>query len=135
MTDVFSASKRSAIMQAIHGKDSRPEMAVRRLAHSLGYRYRLHVSELPGKPDLVFPFRRKIIQVNGCFWHRHSCRKGLSLPRTREKFWRKKLDRNKVRDATNQRHLRRLGWQVLVIWECQLSHADSITRKIVRFLD
>lgn len=135
MTDVFTARKRSAIMQAIRGKDSRPEWAVRRLAHSLGYRYRLHVSELPGKPDLVFPERRKIIQVHGCFWHRHNCRKGRSFPSTHAEFWREKLERNKVRDAANRRRLRKLGWKLLVIWECQVKNRVALTGNIVRFLD
>ena len=135
MTDVFTARKRSAIMQAIRGKDSKPEMTIRRLAHSLGYRYRLHVSELPGKPDLVFPSRRKIIQVHGCFWHRHSCRKGRSLPSTRASFWQEKLDRNKARDATDRRRLRKLGWNVLVVWECQVKNADTLMERIVGFLD
>lgn len=134
MTDVFTSRKRTAIMQAIRGKDSKPEVAVRRLAHSLGYRYRLHVSELPGKPDLVFPSRRRIILVHGCFWHRHNCRKGRSLPSTRARFWREKLDRNKLRDATNRRRLRRLGWDVLVIWECQVKNTGALAEKITHFL-
>ena len=135
MTDVFTARKRTAIMQAIRAKDTKPEIAVRRLTHSLGYRYKLHVSELPGKPDLVFPSRRKVMLVHGCFWHRHNCRKGRSLPSTRVKFWREKLDRNKVRDAKNRRRLRRLGWEILVIWECQVKNAPALATKIVRFLD
>lgn len=135
MTDVFTARKRSAIMQAIRGKDSKPEVAVRRLAHSLGYRYRLHVPELPGKPDLVFPSRRKIILIHGCFWHRHRCRKGRSLPRTHARFWREKLDRNKARDATNRRRLRKLGWEVLVIWECEVKRMNALIERIVGFLD
>lgn len=134
MTDVFTARKRTAIMQAIRGKDTKPEVFVQRLTHSLGYRYRLHVSPLRGKTDLVFPSRRKIILVYGCFWHRHNCRKGRSLPSARARFWREKLDRNKVRDATNRRRLRRLGWEVLVIWECQVRNTGALAEKITYFL-
>lgn len=135
MTDVFTTQERAAIMRSIRSKDTRPELSVRRLTHFLGYRYRLHVAGLPGKPDLVFPSRRKIILVHGCFWHRHKCRKGRSLPSTRATFWKKKLDRNKVRDASNRRRLHKLGWEVFVIWECEVESIDTLTNKITRFLD
>ena len=135
MTDVFTARKRSAIMRAIRGKGTKPEVFVRRLAHSLGYRFRLYAAKLPGKPDIVFPSRRKIILVHGCFWHRHMCRKGRSSPTTRARFWRDKLNKNRVRDAANRRRLRRLGWRVLVVWECQLANVDVLKSRIERFLD
>ncbi|MCK4340844.1 MAG: DNA mismatch endonuclease Vsr [Phycisphaerae bacterium] len=137
MTDQFSAGKRSAIMRAIRGKDTKPEHAVRSLIHRLGYRYRLHVRELPGCPDLVFPSRRKVIFVHGCFWHRHHCRKGRSTPTTRARFWKEKLESNKSRDVKHRRKLRRLGWSVLTIWECQIApkKADQLAQRVRRFLD
>jgi len=137
MTDQFSAGKRSAIMRAIRGKDTKPEHAVRSLIHRLGYRYRLHVRELPGCPDLVFPSRRKVIFVHGCFWHRHHCRKGRSTPTTRARFWKEKLESNKSRDAKHRRTLRRLGWSVLTVWECQIApkKTDRLAQRICRFLD
>jgi len=137
MTDQFTAGKRSAIMRAIRGKDTKPEHAVRSLIHRLGYRYRLHVRELPGCPDLVFPSRRKVVFVHGCFWHRHGCRKGRSTPKTRARFWRNKLDSNKDRDAKHRRKLRRLGWSVLTVWECQTTpkKTDRLAERVCRFLD
>ena len=137
MTDVFAQQKRSAIMQSIRGKDTKPEQAVRSLIHRLGYRYRRHVRELPGSPDLVFPARRKVIFVHGCFWHRHYCRKGQSTPKTRAPFWKEKLKSNKDRDARHHRKLRRLGWSVLVVWECKTApkKSDRLAQRICRFLD
>lgn len=136
MTDVFTNEKRSRIMAGIHGKDTVPEMIVRRLVHSLRYRYRLHVRDLPGNPDLVFPKHKKIIFVHGCFWHRHRCRKGRSLPQTRTEFWEDKLTRNKQRDERNRLALRRGGWKVLVVWECQTSpgRMSRLEVRIRRFL-
>jgi len=119
MTDVYSKAKRSEIMRAIRGTDTRPEMTVRRLVHRLGYRYRLHVRRLPGSPDLVFPSRRKVILVHGCFWHRHTCSRGRSVPSTRRGFWLDKLDKNRRRDRRTRRRLRQLGYEVLTVWECQ----------------
>jgi len=135
MTDLFYPEKRRAIMQSVRGKDTKPEIAVRRLVHSLGYRYRLHVRSLPSCPDLVFPARRKVILVHGCFWHRHDCRKGRSLPATRTSFWRTKLEANKVRDASNRRKLNRLGWKTLVIWECQIRKIALLETRIHKFLE
>jgi len=137
MTDQFTAQKRSVIMQAIGGKDTKPEHAVRSLIHRIGYRYRLHVRKLPGSPDLVFPSRRKVIFVHGCFWHRHHCRKGQSTPKTRARFWKEKLESNKDRDAKHRRMLRRLGWSVLTVWECQTApkKTDRLAQRICRFLD
>ena len=122
-------------MSAIRNKNTKPEMIVRRLVHSLGYRYRLHGIGLPGKPDLIFPSRRKVIFVHGCFWHRHSCSKGRSMPSTRAKFWREKLDENKERDRKNVRKLRKEGWKVLVIWECQTRNTEKLISKLRKFLD
>lgn len=117
------------------GRNTRPEMVVRRLAHAMGYRYRLHRRDLPGCPDLVFPSRRKIILVHGCFWHRHRCRKGRSTPRTRKRFWREKFEANRKRDRRFRRQLRRRGWKVLVIWECQTRDADRLAPRMRAFLD
>lgn len=122
-------------MSAIRGKDTKPEMIVRRLVHSLGYRYRLHVRELPGVPDLVFPTRKKVIFVHGCFWHRHNCRLGRPRPKTRHEFWEEKLEGNRRRDAKHRRELRALGWQVLTVWQCQTADPDKLAERVLRFLD
>ena len=137
MSDVFSPEKRSSIMRAVKGEGTRPEMFIRRLAFSLGYRYRLHSAKLPGKPDLVFPARRKVIFVHGCFWHRHRCGEGRSTPASRQEYWLKKLAHNVARDARTRRQLRRLGWRSLVIWECQAKpkQATQLAQKIRAFLD
>src|ERR1043166_4715922 len=116
--DVFDAEQRSAVMRAVKSKGTKPEIKVRRLLHKAGYRYRLHRKDLPGNPDLVFPSRRAVIFVHGCFWHRH---KGCGrMPKSKLSYWLPKLEANKTRDQKNQRALRRSGWRVLVIWECQL---------------
>jgi len=135
--DVVGKKQRSQLMSRIRGKDTSPEMIVRRLVHSLGYRYRLHVRQLPGCPDLVFPSRRKVILVHGCFWHRHRCRKGRSMPGTRVRFWSEKLSRNQSRDRLNRSRLRRLGWRVFIVWECQLQpkKLPALTARLKRFLE
>lgn len=120
MTDVFSAEKRSAVMRAVRGKDTSPELVVRSELHRRGFRFRLHRKDLPGCPDLVFASRRKVVFVHGCFWHRHSCPDGRSTPATRTDFWQAKFDRNQRRDRMVRVSLRKAGWQVLVVWECQL---------------
>lgn len=118
-------------MSLVLHKDTGPELVVRRVVHSLGYRYRLHVRSLPGTPDLVFTRRRKIIFIHGCFWHRHP-RCGR-LPKSNKRFWLDKLEQNRKRDLSNLRKLRRNGWKVLVIWECQLS-PPLLADKIISFL-
>ncbi|HUS47978.1 MAG TPA: very short patch repair endonuclease [Phycisphaerae bacterium] len=135
--DVLTSAQRSRCMSAIRNKDTKPELIVRRLVHSLGYRYRLHRKDLPGRPDLTFPARRKVIFVHGCFWHRHRCRKGRSLPATRVGFWQAKLDSNKHRDADTRQKLRRVGWQVLVVWECQTAaeKLERLAKRISQFLE
>jgi DNA mismatch endonuclease (patch repair protein) len=134
--DVLTPEERRRNMAAIRGKDTQPEMLLRRLVHSMGYRYRLHVRNLPGCPDIVLPRHRKVILVHGCFWHRHNCRLGRPWPRTRAAFWRVKLDANKARDSRNLQKLRQLGWKVLTVWECQLHHSkmDKVSARITRFL-
>jgi DNA mismatch endonuclease (patch repair protein) len=121
-------------MAAVRGKDTKPEMLVRRLAHSLGYRYRLHNRKLPGVPDLVFPGRRKIIFVHGCFWHRHAGCSLARLPKSKLDFWVPKLEGNHERDAKNVKLLRRDGWRVKVIWECETKQLGRLRRKLERFL-
>lgn len=135
MTDTLSPRKRSERMSRVRSKDTKPEMRVRRLVHGLGYRYRLHVRELPGTPDLVFPSRRAVIFVHGCFWHRHENCALARLPKSRLDFWRKKLESNTTRDAAQQERLRELGWRVLVVWECQLGDTTKLTDTIRHFLD
>ncbi len=119
MTDVVDALTRSRMMAGITGKDTRPEMLVRRALHAAGYRYRLHDRELPGRPDLVFVSRRAVIFVNGCFWHGHRCRL-FKWPSTRKAWWREKINTTRRRDRRAIRKLTRDGWRVLTIWECAL---------------
>lgn len=124
-------------MSLVKNKDTKPELKVRRLVHALGYRYRLHQANLPGTPDLVFASRRKVIFVHGCFWHRHpsSDCKLARLPKSRLEFWLPKLERNRERDLRNQELLASDGWQVLVIWECELRNVDELKANIVAFLE
>lgn len=124
-------------MRAIRSKDMKPEMRVRRLAHAMGYRFRLHRKDLAGKPDLVFPSRRAVIFVHGCFWHQHpdpSC-KDARLPKSNLEYWKPKLERNQRRDTQNQAELEGGGWRVLVIWECETIDGDAMSRRIRDFLD
>jgi DNA mismatch endonuclease Vsr len=129
--DPLSPEQRSELMGRIRAKDTKPEMVVRRLAHALGYRFRIHSSKLPGRPDLVFPARRKAVFVHGCFWHAHpGCRRAFS-PKTRPDYWRAKLDANRERDARAVSQLEKQGWSVLVIWECEVgdpSLADHLSQ-------
>lgn len=134
MTDTISVSERSHIMSRVRAKDTRPEMLVRRLVHGAGYRYRLHGAKLPGKPDLVFAGRRKVIFVHGCFWHRHEDCTLARMPKSNQDFWMAKLEGNKKRDAINCRRLRKMGWDVMVIWECELRDLDTLLQRIIHFL-
>ena len=124
---------RSANMRAIRSKNTSPEKAVRSLVHRLGYRFRLHRKDLPGTPDLVFPSRRKVIFVHGCFWHSHDCKPGL-VPNTNRDFWIPKLKQNADRDRRNIEALTANGWQSLVIWQCELKDLPAISVKIKTFL-
>lgn len=135
MADVLTTEQRKYCMSRIRGKDTKPEMIVRRLIHSLGCRYRLHVRSLPGCPDLVFPHRKKVIFVHGCFWHRHNCRYGRVKPSTRKKFWQAKLEGNKERSKRDRRSLQKQGWRVLTIWECQTKKPNKVIDRIVDFLE
>jgi DNA mismatch endonuclease (patch repair protein) len=133
MADNRTPESRSALMSRIGGKDTAPEWIVRRLLHALGYRYRLHRKGLPGTPDIVFPSRRKIVFVNGCFWHAHGCRIGKP-PKSNCAFWIPKLEKNRCNDRRNTRALRNLGWHVLTVWQCQVKMLDKLERRLVSFL-
>lgn len=125
---------RSENMRRIRSKDTAPEMAVRSLAHRLGYRYRLHRKDIPGKPDLVFPGRRKVIFIHGCFWHQHpGCREGRP-PKSNTAYWLPKLERNMERDKDALARLAAAGWDVLVIWECETKDAEILARTLTGFL-
>ena len=124
---------RSENMRAIRGKDTKPELIVRSLIHSLGFRFRLHREGLPGKPDIVLPGLRKAVFVHGCFWHFHACKNGL-IPNSNRAFWLPKLKSNSARDERNVRDLRKLGWRVLVIWQCQLKNEAALKKRLLRFL-
>ena len=122
-------------MRRIRSKDTAPELIVRKLVHGMGYRYRLHAAELPGKPDLVFTRLKKIIEVRGCFWHQHPGCADAHIPATRTEYWVPKLANNRRRDAENQRKLKALGWKVLTLWECRLGDQTKIRQRLHRFLD
>lgn len=135
MTDTVDKQTRSRVMSRVQHKNTRPEMVVRRLVHGAGFRYRLHAKDLPGKPDLVFRTRRKVIFVHGCFWHRHSGCKLARLPKSRLDFWEPKLEKNKERDQRDIATLRQSGWEVLVVWECQLKDHQRLLKELVEFLE
>lgn len=123
-------------MSLIRCRDTKPEMSVRRMLHSMGYRYRLHTKDLPGKPDIVFRRRKKAIFIHGCFWHRHpspAC-KLARLPKSRLDFWEPKLEGNRRRDEVNLINLKKMGWDVLVVWECELRDSEQLGNKLVRFV-
>jgi len=122
--DIFTPQQRSRIMRAVGQKNTKPEMAVRRLLHAMGYRYRLHAAELPGRPDVVFRRRRKAVFVNGCFWHGHDCDRGRR-PASRKEYWEAKIDRNVARDLDRIERLHTQGWEVLVVWECETLQRDA----------
>ena len=121
-------------MRQIKSRDTRPEMVVRRLVHASGYRYRLHVANLPGKPDLVFRSLKRIIEVRGCFWHQHTGCIDSHIPQTRMEYWIPKLSRNQQRDKDNLRRLRKSGWTILIVWECQTADQEKLQKRLLRFL-
>lgn len=133
MTDNRTPASRSALMSRIGGKHTVPEVFVRRMLHELGYRFRLHRKDLPGTPDIVFPSRRKVIFVNGCFWHAHGCGIGQP-PKSRRRFWVTKLERNRARDRRNVADLRAMGWRALTVWQCQTKAPKRLTRRLRLFL-
>ena len=129
-----NAEERSRIMRTVKGVDTEPEMVVRRLAHRLGYRYRLHCGDLPGKPDMVFPGRRKIIFIHGCFWHGHGCSRGNRIPKANREYWLRKIARNGERDVATMAALAAMGWEVIIVWECEVKDEDQVERRLRRFL-
>lgn len=132
--DIVTPERRSSMMSRIRGRDTKPELAVRRAAHALGYRYRLHRRGLPGSPDMVFPGRRKVVFVHGCYWHRHpGCRLAYQ-PKSNADFWAAKFQRNVQRDRGAEELLRAGGWDVLTVWECQTADADSLADRLRGFL-
>ncbi|WP_430430488.1 very short patch repair endonuclease [Oceanicaulis sp.] len=132
--DVFTPDERSRVMRAVKDKNTKPEMIVRRMAHALGYRYRLHRKDLPGSPDLVFAGRKAVIFVHGCFWHGHDCKRGSRQPKTNAEYWRAKIARNMSRDAANLQALENQGWRALVLWECELKDRAAMAERLRGFL-
>lgn len=133
--DRITSAERSAQMSLVKSKDTGPELVVRKLAHSLGYRYRLHGAGLPGKPDLVFSKRKKIVFVHGCFWHRHVACRRATTPATNLEYWLPKFERTVERDLRNIERLAELGWSSLVLWECELKNTGALAEKLMAFLD
>jgi len=121
-------------MAAIRGKDTKPERIVRSMAHRLGFRFRIHANDLPGKPDIVFRSRQAVIFIHGCYWHSHTCKRGRSKPMTNSAFWQTKLAKNRSRDRRTLKTLRLAGWRVLVVWECQLRDLQRLAVRVKSFL-
>jgi DNA mismatch endonuclease, patch repair protein len=132
--DILSSIERSALMGRIRAKDTKPELCVRSLLHRLGYRYVLHDVRLPGRPDLVFPSRKKVVFVHGCFWHGHKCGRGFK-PKSNSAYWAAKIEANRRRDKRQRCKLRRLGWQELIVWECELGALERMERTAQRLVD
>ena len=135
MADILTPEERSRHMAKVRRANTKPEMNTRRAAHRLGYRFRLHRRDLPGTPDMVFPRLRKVIMVNGCFWHQHSGCRSARLPKSRPEYWLPKLARNQERDEQAIRALDTLGWDVLTLWECQARSVDAASTAIEPFLN
>lgn len=130
MTDKISEARRSWNMSRIRGKDTKPEIAVRSMLHRLGYRFRLHRNDLPGRPDIVLPSKKTVILVHGCYWHRHpGCRYAYS-PKSRVDFWENKFAENIARDHRNMDELKSIGWRALVVWECELREPDELKKRL-----
>ena len=130
----MTSEQRSRTMRAVKGKDTGTEMTVRRIVHRMGFRYRLHRKDLPGKPDLVFGPRRKVIFVHGCFWHGHTCKRGDRTPRKNRRYWTKKIARNKERDQEHVSALKAKGWKALVIWECEMKDTERLGKRVRAYL-
>jgi len=131
--DKITIEERSALMARIRSKDTKPELAVRSLLHRLGYRFRLHRRDLPGTPDIVLPRHKKIVLVQGCFWHGHDCQLASS-PKSNTRYWSEKIQKNKERDQRNIHALRDRGWTVIEIWECEVRRACGLERRLLDFL-
>ncbi len=133
-TDVYSPEKRSAVMRRVKGKDTAPELKVRKALTGLGARYRLHRKDLPGSPDIVLPGRRLALFVHGCFWHGHDCSRGARVPKANRDYWLAKVGRNRARDAAAREALAALGWRVETIWECDLKDATALVGRLEALL-
>ena len=134
MPEKFTEAERSRIMTAVKSRDTIPELIVRRLVHRLGYRFRLHCRDLPGTPDIVLPKLRKVINVHGCFWHRHNCPHGRIDPVKNADYWVQKRKRNALRDRVSLKSLRVSGWKVMTVWECEIKQRGRLLHRLVRFL-
>ena len=129
------SEQRSRNMRAIRGSNTKPELLVRRMLHQMGYRYRLHRKDLPGKPDIVFGPRRKVIFIHGCFWHGHACKYGQRVPKTNTEYWTSKINGNVERDRRQLEELSEASWTALTLWECELRDADAVRARLIAFLD
>ena len=134
MTDIVDSGRRSEMMSRIRGRDTVPEIVVRRIAHGLGFRFRLYRKDLPGRPDIVFPRYRAVVFVHGCFWHRHDGCRYAYEPKSRVRFWTDKFSQNVARDQRNEAALRTLGWRVLVIWECETRNRTDVAERLLNHL-
>jgi DNA mismatch endonuclease (patch repair protein) len=134
MPDNRTPQQRSENMSAVRGKNTAPELLVRSTLHRLGYRFRLHRKDLPGTPDIVFPARRSVVFIHGCFWHGHKCRRG-SLPTSNADFWQRKIAGNRERDGRAQKKLKQQGWRVLTVWQCETKNEAKLVKRLSRFLD
>jgi len=135
MTDVYSTEKRSAVMRRVKGKDTSPEMVVRRALTRLGARYRLHRKDLPGSPDVVLGPRKLALFVHGCFWHGHDCARGARVPKQNRDYWTAKVARNRARDAAARQALEAAGWRAETLWECELKDASALEARLARLLE
>lgn len=132
--DILTPQERSERMRRVRGKDTAPERIVRKVATQMGYRYRLHYSAVPGRPDLAFPSRKKVIWVHGCFWHRHDGCRMATVPKSRQRFWEGKFEANNARDQRNVVEARALGWELLIVWQCETLDMECLRFSIARFL-
>lgn len=132
--DTLTRAERSHRMSLIRSKNTKPEVALRSMLHAQGYRFRIHRRDLAGSPDVVFPSRRKVIFVHGCFWHGHEGCKVANVPKTRTEYWQLKFAKNKARDRKNEDRLRDLGWNIMVVWECELREKSKLLKRVAAFL-
>ena len=132
--DRLSPERRSWLMSRVRGTNTKPELAVRSMLHRMGYRFRLHRRDLPGTPDIVLPRRSAVIFVHGCFWHGHACKR-MKMPKSRVDYWEEKIETNRRRDRRKRRQLRALGWDVIVVWECELKRPEALAAKLMKALD
>jgi DNA mismatch endonuclease (patch repair protein) len=133
-TDVFTKTERSAVMRRVKGRDTAPELKLRRLLTRMGLRYRLHRKELPGSPDVAFIGRKTALFVHGCFWHGHDCKRGARQPKANADYWIAKIERNRVRDIVNLEKLKAMGWRPVVVWECELKDQADVEEKLAAIL-